>query len=76
MNKNWFSKNYELFNYQNLINFRANINDSDDEKICKYIYFTNNVAESLHRRIDLYLAKQITKSNTFRETFKKILINK
>ena len=75
LNKNWFSKNYELFNYQNLINFRADIDDAEDEKISKYIYFTNNVAESLHRRIDFYLPKQITKSNTFIETFKKILIN-
>lgn len=74
LNKNWFSKNYEIFNYRKLIDYKDNEND-EGKKLANYIYFTNNIAESLHSRINFYLPKQITKPNIFIEAFKKVFIN-
>ncbi len=74
LNKNWLSKNYEIFNYRKLIDYKDNEND-EGKKLANYIYFTNNIAESLHSRINFYLPKQITKPNTFIEAFKKVFIN-
>ena len=58
LNKNWISKTPSYFNYYELFN-----NDLLEEGI-PHFYTTNNIAESLHSKLTLYLPnKKITNNN-------------
>ena len=55
LQKNWFNKNYDLFNYSALIDYKSNLDG--ENKLMKAFYVTNNVSESLHAKFNSYLPK-------------------
>lgn len=72
----WFKKKVELYNYSNLLNIDS---CSEEEKYKKikaldYLYFTNNVSESLHKKINNYLPKTKTTPYDFIDSIKNILL--
>lgn len=83
----WLKKNYDLFNYYELIadiickNLYINKNgDNNSDKTLKskikslnQFYLTNNVCESLHSKISLHLPKGKISKNSFRETIDAVL---
>ena len=50
MNKNWFNHNEVLFNYNNLFDL-IEPSSKDKEANLDNFFFTNNIAEALHRKI-------------------------
>ena len=72
LNKNWFI-NYDLFNYSILLKYK--INNDGENSYLKSFYVTNNIAESLHSKINKYLPKNYTSPENFVVAMKKIFIN-
>ena len=58
MKNNWFNKTYSYYNYYELFLLQGN------NEIISHFYFTNNIAESLHNKLNLYLPnKKIANGN-------------
>lgn len=74
MNKNWFTHNEVLFNYNNLFDLIEQ-SGKDKEAILDNFFFTNNIAEALHRKINYYLPKNATSPENFANSLVKIFIN-
>ena len=69
MNENWFKKDYKYYKYSEII-----YTDSLYE-VLAYFYATNNIAESLHNKISLYLPNKKITNNNFLIAIRNILIN-
>ena len=66
---NWFNKTYSYYNYYELFLLQGN------NEIISHFYFTNNIAESLHNKLNLYLPnKKITNSN-FILSIRNVILN-
>ena len=74
LNKNWFTKNFDMYNYSSLLEYKQN-NNKDKNSYLEKFYNTNNISESLHRKINFYLKKTSTISEMFSLAIKKILID-
>ena len=73
LNKNWFSKNTNLFNYSTLLEYIRNKNSND--LILEKFYITNNISESLHKKINSYLPKTSTTPKMFFKAMKKLFLD-
>ena len=62
-----------MYNYSVLLNYKKN-NENKKTYLDKF-YITNNIAESLHGKINYYLPKSSTTPEMFIISMKKILIN-
>ena len=69
--KNWFKKNYEFFNYSELLEKSI----GGDDKYLDKFYITNNISESLHAKLNFYLPKNVTNSEMFSLSLTKVLID-
>ena len=72
LKKTWFI-NYNLFNYSDLLKYK--INKDGDNLYLKNFYVTNNIAESLHSKINKYLPRNHTSAENFVITMKKVFID-
>lgn len=70
--KNWFNKKTDLFNYYKLINI---INKNKNNNLMNKFYFSNNISESLNRKINYYIPKKAANCESFYNTIKKIFLN-
>lgn len=70
MQKCWFKKNIEEYNFSEFINKYK----SDNEKL-KKLYITNNIVESFHGKLNYFLPKKITNQSNFIKSIKNIFIN-
>lgn len=72
MKENWFNKNTDLFNYSKLIDI---ITKNKNNNLMNKFYFTNNISESLNRKINYYIPKKSTNCESFYNSIKKIFLN-
>ena len=73
---NWFNRNPDLFNYEKLFTLIDNVNNNKNKEIIlNKFFFTNNISEALHRKINNYLPKNLITAENFASTLKKVFIN-
>ena len=69
LDKNWFEKNLFYYNYFELFD------NEKLEEILPHIFITNNIAESLHNKINYYLPNKKITFNNFIIAIRNIFIN-
>jgi len=69
----WFKKPINLYNYSKLSHENNHLDINN--KYMKRFYFTNNVAESIHQKLDYYLPKRKTTPLDFIESVRNCFIN-
>ena len=69
VNNNWLNKDPKIYNYYVLIKKNSDYNN----KLKKYFYTTNNIAESLHAKISSYIPKHKISNKDFLYCIKNIL---
>ena len=69
VNNNWLNKDPKIYNYYVLIKENSDYNN----KLKKYFYTTNNIAESLHAKISSYIPKHKISNKDFLYCIKNIL---
>ena len=69
LNKNWLNKEFSLFNYYELFN-----NPSMKEAI-DHFYATNNIEETLHNKINLYLPNKRINNHNFIISLRNVIKN-
>ena len=74
LKKIWFNKNPDLYNYEKLLNIIKNVKIEDDKVLDKF-FATNNISESLHRKINYYLPKNYTTAENFCKAIKKLFLD-
>ena len=72
LEKNWFSKNPDMYNYSTLLDYKKK---SEKNKYLEKLYLTNNISESLHSKINYYLPKYSTSSQNFSESMIKVFLD-
>ena len=69
LNKNWFNKGYKFYNYFELFDNQSLID------ITQHFFATNNIAENLHSKLNLYLIAKKKTVNNFIFSIRNVLIN-
>ena len=69
LNKNWLNKNYNIYNYYELIEKYEHSN------LISHFYVTNNIAESLHSKFKLYFPNKKCTNVNFIIALKNVIKN-
>ena len=69
LNKNWFNKGSKFYNYFELFDNQSLID------ITQHFFATNNIAENLHSKLNLYLIAKKKTVNNFIFSIRNVLIN-
>ena len=69
LSKNWFNKDYKFYNYFELFDNQSLLD------ITQHFFATNNIAENLHSKLNLYLIAKKKTVNNFIFLIRNVLIN-
>lgn len=69
LNKIWFRKNLFFYNYKNIIN------SGNYKEVLPHFFATNNIADSLHNKINIYSPKQKISNINFIIAIRNIVLN-